>query len=96
MTSVRYHGGPQNTIRTRGGHGKEVTHEALFKYQGVMGRLCIQVQNNSYPGNFGYVFDVNRKLSDKMHTKLKAMVTLAESFLLFGLFISLAFDHFYN
>ena len=50
-----------------------------------MGRLCVQVQNNSYPGNFGYVFDINRKLSDKMHTKLNAMVTLGKSLLFFGL-----------
>lgn len=53
-------------------------------------------KENSYPGNFGYLFDVDRELSDKMHIKLNAMVTLGESFLLFGLFISLTFDHFHN
>lgn len=53
-------------------------------------------KENSYPGNFEYLFDVDRELSDKIHIKLNATVTLGESFLLFGLFISLTFDHFHN
>lgn len=33
-------------LSTRGGHGIDFAHVPLFKYQGVMGGLCVQVQNN--------------------------------------------------
>lgn len=41
------------------------------------------------------ILHVNRKVSERRHTKLKSVVTLGETFLLFRSFISLI-DYFYN
>ena len=47
-------------------------------------------------GGYMQIFYVNRKISHRIHTNLRTLVALSESFLFFTSFISSSFDYFYN